>query len=172
MICSFYFVWVVILVRIVRDLVAHIKTWSSQIFRLCFVLYLLLFNFQWPMFVRRFAPTLLLYHNHFRLSRGFWKVFWDFLKISPGALRSVQVVPEAQWLLAVTLPAQLALFSSLSHPKTLAVITVATFLRRPFYYTTRFPFCQAVFWSFFQKTFQRPWRRWSWVSHLIGGMPL
>ena len=79
MICSFYFVWVVILFRIVRDSFAHtFKLGSFDPSSFCFVLYLLLFNFQWPLSVAFRRPTWIVYHIRFPLSIPFWKVFWIF----------------------------------------------------------------------------------------------
>ena len=121
MICSFYFVWVVILVRIVRDLSHILKLESFQILRLAlyFISYCSIFNDR--LFCRRFfAPTLLLYHSVFRLSIGFWKVFqifWSFFK--PLDSRAA------------------------------ALNLSAAFLRQLAYYTTLSSFCQYLFSKFF-----------------------
>ena len=88
MICSFYFVWVVILlVRIVRDSFAHIFNFRTSVLSRLLCTLSLIVQFSMTVCRSRFlAPTFLLYHIPFRLSRGFWKVFWIFFGVSRGSL--------------------------------------------------------------------------------------
>ena len=57
---------------------------------------LLLFNFQGSFRHRLFAATLLLYHNLFRLSIPFLKVFSTFFKVFSNLLRSLYSAPRSR----------------------------------------------------------------------------
>ena len=85
---SFTFVWVVFSLRNSRVSLSHI---------LCFILYSLLFNFQWPFasLSSSFLSTaaLLLYHMTYPLSIPFFNLFCRFFRACPKSLSCFSLSP-------------------------------------------------------------------------------
>ena len=144
MICSFYFVWVVILlVRIVRDSFAHIFNFRTSVLSRLLCTLSLIVQFSMSVCRSRFlAPTFLLYHIPFRLSRGFWKVFWIFFGVSRGSL-ATRMWSVSILCLLVSRSSQ----GGLSDP---VLCFSLSSLRQLAYYITSFSFCQEVFEKFFR----------------------
>ena len=95
--------------------------------------------------LRRFlAPTLLLYHTSFRLSIGFWKVFWNFLIFFQDLKFSLPLKPDLQ-------RTHLSSHIPLSQPSNSWSLysTQLRSSRQLWYSTTFFPSCQHLFSNFF-----------------------